>query len=625
MAPTATDNSDWEVDASRRSAAFARTSMALMRETDEGRLLEHITNTCCAATTAELAACSLCAVDTDGKPIDVADEGLFHIACAVGVTDEQRVFAQSVPLAGIGLLRPIFKYGSPVRINDILSPDVTAYHSFLKDHEADGSIFSPHVRDSVFAEPLHATPLPSEHPPLRSFLGAPFLNYDGEVIGALLLGHSKPGHFSAYDELLAAGLATVAAVALENIRSCQRAQLRDRDLEARQELGAQRATLQMIIDEMPGSVYLVHGPDARLVFINRAASALWQGQWELNQPMGEFLQQSQITIFDENGVPIPFEQLAIMRAINQRKATHQQLEELRYADGRYVPMNVSTSLISIPRWLWPTIRSVFSLQDKGPLVVVVHQDMAALIDAECLIDEFIDTAAHELLSPLAILRGFSQSLMLQSKRGCGAALTDWQLEAIEGIEQATTRMAAITTDLLDATRLQAGCLNVQLEPHDLVALVRRVVQRLQLTTSRHQLNVHTGLDHLIVEIDVDRMEQVLTNLIQSAIKYCPEGGPIDLDISEGHESQHVCIAVVSIQIYGISIPTEQQAKIFECFNRTDNAHAFDGAGLGLYLCRALIELHQGQIWFESLESECSAFYITLPAYFEDKPMTCPLT
>lgn len=621
MAPTATDNSGWEAQASRRSAAFARTSMALMRESNEGRLIEHITNTCCAATTAELAACSLRAVDAEGKPIGLAEESLFHVACVIGVTEEQRIFAQSVPLGGIGLLRPIFNHGLPVRINDIFAPDLTAYRSYLTDLEADGSIFSPHVRDSMLAEPLNAEPLPPEHPPLRSFLGVPLLNYDSEVVGALLLGHSQPGHFSAYDELLTAGLATVAAVALENIRACRRAQLCDKDLAAQQELEAQRATLQMMIDEMPGSVYMVHGPDARLVLMNRTASALWQGQWELEQPMGDFLQQSEITIFDENGVPIPFEQLATIRAVSRGEATYQLPEELRYADGHYLPMSVSTSLIDVS----PAMRSVFSLQDKEPLVVVVHQDLTALIDAERLIHAFIDIAAHELITPLSVLGGFSQSLMLQSKRGYGAALADWQLEAIEGIAQATTRMAELTDDLLDATRLQAGCLEMQLEPHDLIALVRRVAQRLQLNTSRHQLNVHTILDHLVVEMNVCRIEQVIGKLIQNAIKYSPEGGPIDLEISEGLESEHVCIAVVSIQDYGISIPAEQQAKIFEPFNREHNARACDGAGLGLYLCRALIEQHQGQIWFESIEGGCTTFYITLPAYFEEKPITCPLT
>lgn len=625
MAPTATDNSGWEAQASRRSAAFARTSMALMRESNEGRLIEHITNTCCAATTAELAACSLRAVGAEGKPIGLAEESLFHVACVIGVTEEQRVFAQSVPLGGIGLLRPIFNHGLPVRINDIFAPDLTAYCSYLTDLEADGSIFSPHVRDSMLAEPLNAEPLPPEHPPLRSFLGVPFLNYDGAVVGALLLGHSQPGHFSAYDELLITGLATVAAVALENIRSCRRAQLCDKDLAARQELEAQRAALQMIIDEIPGSFYLVHGPDARLLLINRAASDLWQGQWELEQPMGEFLQQSEITIFDENGVPIPFEQLATIRAVSRCEATYQHQEELRYADGHYLPMNVSTSLIDVSQWLSPAMRNVFSLQDKEPLAAVAHQDLTALIDAGRLIHAFIDIAAHELITPLSALSGFSQGLMLQSKRGYGTALADWQLEAIEGIAQATTRMTELTDDLLDATRLQAGCLEMQLEPHDLIALVRRVAQRLQLTTSRHQLNVHTILDHLVVEINVDRIEQVIGKLIQNAIKYSPEGGPIDLEISEGHESEHVCIAVVSIQDYGISIPAEQQAKIFEPFNREHNARACDGAGLGLYLCRALIEQHQGQIWFESIEGDCTTFYITLPAYFEEKPITCPLT
>ncbi|GCE08752.1 GAF domain-containing sensor histidine kinase [Dictyobacter aurantiacus] len=625
MVSTATNNSDWNVDTSRRGAAFARTGMALMRETDEGRLIEHITSTCCAVATAEMAACSLCAVDVDGKPVDSEDESFFHIVSVVGISDEQRAFAHSVPLGSIGLLRPIFKHGFPVRIDDILAPDLTAYCAYLTEREASGDMFSPHVRDPRCAESSQA-PLPPEHPPIRSFLGAPMLNSDGAVIGALLLGHSQPGHFSACDELLVTGLVTVAAASLENIRSCRRVQLCATNQKVQQEVEAQRSVLQLIIDEMPGRIYLVHGPEARLVLMNRAASALWQGQWMAGQPWDEFLRQSQIMILDENGVHIPLEQLAIMRAIQQRKTTYRRLEKLRYADGRCVPMNVSTSLIGIPRWLWPTMRNVLSLQDRGPLVVVVHQDITISIDVERLKDEFIDIAARELLAPLSTLRGCTQTLMRQSKRGRGATLTHGQLEAIEGIEQATASMAELSNHLLDVTRLQAGCLNIQPTPHDLLALVRRVVQRVQPTAARHQLNIRTVPDQLLVEVDVERIEQVLTNLIHYTITYSPTGGPIDLDISVGLEAAHVGVAVVSIQNHGLCIPPGQQAGMFKRFSSARDAHSCTGTGLELYLCRALIELHRGQIWFESFEDDrpTCTFYITLPIYCEEKSTTCRL-
>ncbi|GCE22869.1 GAF domain-containing sensor histidine kinase [Dictyobacter kobayashii] len=624
MTPVATDNSGWDTEAPRRLAAFSRMSMALMREFNEGRLIENITHTCCEATHAEFAACSLRSVDREGKPIGPSDGSIFHIACVVGVTEEQRIFAETIPLGGIGFLRPIFNHGLPVRIDDILSPNLASYRSYLLDHEAGGFIFSPHLREYIFAEPLHSVGLPPGHPPVRSFLGAPLVNYDGEVLGGLLLGHSQPGHFSAYDEVLIVGLASVAAVALENVRLYHISQLRDMELKAHQELEAHTAALQMILDEMPGSVYLVHGPEARLVLVNRAGASLWRGSWQPEQPMKEFLQQSQIMIFDDNGVPIPSEQLATMRAVTQGETTRQQQEKLRYPDGSYLPMIVSTSIIDVSQWLSPAMRSVLSMKEREPLVVVVHQDVTALMEAERLKDEFIGIAAHELRAPLAVLRGFSQTLMMQSERGHGRKLADWQLEAVEGIDQATTRMTELTDDLLDVTRLQAGCLSIQLEPCDLIALIRRVVKRLQITTTHHRINVHTGLDYLVAMIDINRIEQILINLLNNAIKYSPAGGDIDLDISEGHESAQVRVAVVSVRDYGIGIPADQQGKIFDRFCRADNARAISGTGLGLYLCRALIEQHYGQIWFESIENEGTTFYITLPVYMEEKPITCPL-
>ena len=242
---------------------------------------------------------------------------------------------------------------------------------------------------------------------------------------------------------------------------------------------------------------------------------------------------------------------------------------------------------------------------------MVHSDVSALKEAERLKDEFIGIAAHELRTPLAVIKGFAQTLLLQTLRGKGAQLADWQMEAISDIDKATTRLVELTEDLLDVTRLQGGRLELQSEPTDLVALVQRVVARLRVTTESHSISISASAEHIVAQIDHRRIEQVLGNLINNAIKYSPEGGDIEISMREDSETN---TAILSVRDHGIGIPAHQQANIFGRFVRADNARIREigGTGLGLYLCRELIERHDGRIWFESVEDQGSTFFVSLP-------------
>jgi signal transduction histidine kinase len=161
------------------------------------------------------------------------------------------------------------------------------------------------------------------------------------------------------------------------------------------------------------------------------------------------------------------------------------------------------------------------------------------------------------------------------------------------------------------TRLQAGRLLLQRTPTNVVPLAQRVATLLQQTTTRHQVEVHTTHTQLVADIDPGRIEQVLTNLLDNAIKYSPQGGRVIISLQEERAAQAVKI---SVQDSGIGIPKEQHGQIFGRFMRADNALAWgiSGTGLGLYLCRELIEQHEGHLLFESEEGVGSTFFLTLP-------------
>jgi signal transduction histidine kinase len=185
------------------------------------------------------------------------------------------------------------------------------------------------------------------------------------------------------------------------------------------------------------------------------------------------------------------------------------------------------------------------------------------------------------------------------------------MEALQDINQASLRLGDLIADLLDVTRLQAGRLQLYCEPTDLIALTRRVMARLQMTTAQHTLSLHTSLEHLVAAGDSPRLEQVLSNLINNAIKYSPNGGPVTVSVAEDVQAHE---AVLSVHDTGIGIPAQQQTRVFGRFMRADNAraHGIGGTGLGLYLSRELIERHGGRIWFESTEGEGATFFVALP-------------
>jgi two-component system, OmpR family, phosphate regulon sensor histidine kinase PhoR len=724
-----------------RFAALSRVGVALLTEQDEGRLLHLIAQTACELTGASFAAFSLRPLDDSGQPLVSSEGSLFHLAAVVGVSKEQEALFRQTPLGGEGLLAPIFRHGVSVRIADFME-HLEQHYPRPTQHERETArdLAASYAHGDLSSYHLRSLGVPRGHPLPRSFLGAPLLDLAGNVRGGLLLGHNQPGQFSTEDELLLVGLASQAAVALENRRLARASQMQTQELHAifessadgitligqdgsilrenrpasalrlhlEQEAGglqaledllfaparaalathteqqhsisiqrkqeeqqyvvtaaplrlptqplgetsataeaahalagsvvvwhdvteirrlllerqrhaeieARQALLQRILDELPTSVYLVRGPDAHLVLANRAATTVWGARWRAGQSMQAFLSEHQIRIAQIDGCALPFDHLATIRAVREHTTIHAHQEVIRHADGTTLPVMVNAVVLDLhdldlanggkPSTGQPEISAL-----------VVHQDVSALKEAERLKDEFISIAAHELRTPLAVLKGFAQTLLVQTARKHGPDLADWQMEALGGIDQATGRMVELVDDLLDVSRLQAGHFPLHPVPTDLVALTQRVVTRLQLTTDRHRLAFQSATDHLVASIDPPRMEQVFTNLLTNAIKYSPEGGVIHIHLAHGPQDTHL---QVRIQDQGIGIPQAQQAQIFGRFARAENArlHGIGGTGLGLYLCRELVEQHQGRIWFESSEGKGTTFFLTLPLFEEDE-------
>ena len=378
------------------------------------------------------------------------------------------------------------------------------------------------------------------------------------------------------------------------------------------ETAARLVFLQEVLDAMPSSVYLVYGDEARLLLANRAADQVFGAHWQPEQPMLAFLSCNGIEICDIQGRPLSSETFATLRAIGQGETILYQQERIRHGDSTTVPILVSAIPLTAPYAFNPPQRETGEpAPGEERVALVVHQDVSVLKEADAQKDEFMGIAAHELRTPLTVLSGYVEVLLMQMDAGHGPPLADWQRHALQKIDQAIEHLSSLADQLLDMTAIQTGRLSLKRSQTDVVSLVREVAERLQHTTTRHQVTVRTTHAELVADIDAPRVDQVVTNLMSNAIKYSPQGGPIRIDIRPELQGRMVCI---SVQDWGIGIPRKQHAHIFGRFMRAENAQALgiSGTGLGLYLCQELVAQHGGRLWFDSEEGAGSTFFLTLP-------------
>lgn len=236
--------------------------------------------------------------------------------------------------------------------------------------------------------------------------------------------------------------------------------------------------------------------------------------------------------------------------------------------------------------------------------VAVYHDVTRERAVDRQKDEFLSLASHELKTPLTSIKGYTQVLLGRAGRN---GMTEREQRALRTIEAQVDRMGRLVGELLDISRIDSGQLRVQLAPLDLTALVRDVVEQVQLATTRHDLMLATSAPVEIVG-DVDRLEQVVANLLENAIKYSPGGGRIEVAV-EGLERE----AQIVVHDEGIGIPQEQIPHLFTRFYRAENVGStISGLGLGLYISHQIVLRHGGSIQVTSREGRGSTFRVLLP-------------
>ena len=203
-------------------------------------------------------------------------------------------------------------------------------------------------------------------------------------------------------------------------------------------------------------------------------------------------------------------------------------------------------------------------------------------------DTFLTVAAHELKTPLTTIQGYAQLLSVQLDQGLGVDAGPVRRSA-RMIEDRTRHLARLVEQILDVSRLDASRLKLSLEDVDLVGLTRSLVAGFVARNAR-EFRLHLP-GQLWAAVDRVRIEQVMANLIDNAVRYSPDGGPIDITV-EPEQDEWV---VLSVHDQGIGIPEEHRAHIFDRFHQAHGVSYRSGMGLGLHISREIVALHGGDI------------------------------
>lgn len=413
--------------------------------------------------------------------------------------------------------------------------------------------------------------------PLGQIVGLPLI-YEDELLGVIYLFRTEYA-FTQLDWQFVQGFADQAAIAVRNARLYHL-------------LETERGRLQTIIENSAHGIMILSA-DRRVLVINQALAAMLGVTPEaaIDRPCFELLKLNNVQGDD-------ICQAEEMPQFTDRTSLHAEGDLVRPGGGRLA--------VSV------TYTPLYEEEDKLVNIIVNVHDITRFREEEEMKSTFASIISHELKTPVALIKGYAQTLARPD--------ATWDAEtarqSLEIIEEEADRLQVLIDDMLDVSRIQAGGLRLDFDDVDLQTLAHKVAEAYRTQTSIHQIELDFPQPLPLVHGDEGRLRQVLTNLVGNAIKYSPQGGVIRIGgWFEAHGQtpggQRVVLFVAD---QGVGIPPEELEHIFERFYRVDSTlrRRTAGAGLGLYLTRAIVEAHAGQIWVRSEPGKGTTFFIGLP-------------
>lgn len=406
--------------------------------------------------------------------------------------------------------------------------------------------------------------------PLRQVVALP-MTLGGELIGLIILFRTTGYAFSRDDREVLQSFADQAAIAVRNARLYQL-------------VSAEKRRLSAIIENTVDGIVILD-PDWRVLIVNRAFTEMTgiSPEQAQGQPLHKVLHLRDVQGLDpcrDEGVSLPKEGSLRVEGVIARPGRQPRTVEVSYS-------------------------AIWDEEERLANILVDIHDITRFREAEQLKSTFVSVITHELKTPVALIKGYASTLLRED------AQWDWQTarEMLQVIEEESDRLDRLINNLLDVSRIEAGALKLEVTEVDLPKLAQRLVERYALQTERHRFLVDFVKGFPFVLADEERMRQVLSNLVGNAVKYSPEGGTIR--IGGWYDDQEVTVYVAD---EGIGIPPGEEERVFQPFHRVDSSlrRRTQGAGLGLYLVKALVEAHGGRVWVRSEEGKGATFFLTLP-------------
>jgi signal transduction histidine kinase len=223
--------------------------------------------------------------------------------------------------------------------------------------------------------------------------------------------------------------------------------------------------------------------------------------------------------------------------------------------------------------------------------VIVFRDVTGQREVERFKDEMFSMASHDLKTPATVIKAEAQ--WLKRRFNAGKAEQGDVEQGLTMISDQADRLSKLLNLLLDLSRIEAGHLELDLAPTDLRGILVSMARALQATTDAHLIEVRAPLG-VIGHWDQRRIEEVVQNLLNNAVKYSPVGGRIEVILEKDD-----CNAIVTVQDSGMGLAQADAPHVFERFYRAQTVRRLEGTGLGLYICHAIVTAHGGRIWAES--------------------------
>jgi PAS domain S-box-containing protein len=387
----------------------------------------------------------------------------------------------------------------------------------------------------------------------------------GQIIGVIFIFRSYPDIFSANDKLLLQSFADQAAIAVFN------AQLYG-------QVNYEKLRLDALIDSAADGI-LILDAKRNIERCNNAFEKLY------GRPRAEIQAKAHADIIRW-----------------ARRPDGLTLEEAESGGWPLTPnayLYVEGDLARLdPRALPVGITYAPLLAADGTLrnIIATVRDITKFRNAEEIKNTFVSIVSHELKTPVALIKGYVSTLRREDARWDKSIVQD----SLKVIEEEADHLAAMIEDLLDASRLQAGGLTPNLADVNLPALAERLASRFRTSDQRHTIVVDFPEKFPVILADENRVGQVITNLVLNALKYAPRG---EVRISGQVRPGQV---IVTVSDEGPGIDPSDIPYVFDRFYRSDQAvRKTKGAGLGLYLAKAIVEAHGGRIWVDP-KPDCGA-------------------